>query len=44
MGMGQVIPLYGVDHALVLTSPGVQQCQLEAPATHFPAHKTVHAY
>jgi len=28
MGMGEVVPLYGVDPALVLTSPGVQQYNL----------------
>jgi hypothetical protein len=27
-GMGEVPPLYGVDPALVLTKPGVQQCNL----------------
>ena len=26
MGMGEVAPLYGVDPALALTDPGVQQC------------------
>jgi len=26
--MGEVAPLYGVDFALVLTNPGVQQCNL----------------
>ena len=38
--MGEVAPLYGVDSALVLTNPGVQQCN-EAQAIHFFAHKTV---
>jgi len=28
MGMGEVVPLSGVDSALVLTNPGVQQCNL----------------
>jgi hypothetical protein len=26
--MGELAPLYGVDPALVLTNPGVQQCNL----------------
>jgi len=37
MGMGEVVPLWGVDPALGPHQPRCAAVQLEAPATHFPA-------
>ena len=42
--MGQVVPLYEVDSALVLTKPGVQQCNLRwKPFTSLHTRLSVHS-
>ena len=41
MGMGEVVPLQGVDPCAGPHQPRCAVAQLEAQATHFPAHKTV---